>query len=92
MGDKSGAYRNFVGKSGGKKQLWGSKRKWEDNIRMELNKKGCESVDCIDLAQDKDKWLAFVNAAMKVQFPKMQGISCLAEKPLGFEENSVPWS
>jgi hypothetical protein len=40
---------------------------------MELKEIGCESVGCIDLAQDKDKWLAFMNAVMKVQFNKMQG-------------------
>lgn len=59
---------------------------------MELKEIGCEGVDCIDLAQDKDKWLAFVKAVMKVQFYKMQGISRLAEEPLPFEEDSVTWS
>jgi len=42
---------------------------------MDLKEIGCEGADCIDLAQGKDKWLAFVNAVMKVQFHKMQGIS-----------------
>jgi len=66
MGDKSGAYKIFVGKPGRKRQLRGPRCKGEDNIRMELKEIGCESVDCIDLAQDKDKWLVFVNAVIQV--------------------------
>jgi len=91
MGDKNGAYRIFVGKPGGKRKLWGPRRKWDDNIKMELKEIGCESVDCIDLAEDKNKWLTFMNAVMKVQFNKIQGNFWIAEKPLGFEEDSVPW-
>ena len=40
---------------------------------MELKEIGCESVDCIGLAEDKNKWLTFMNAVMKVQFNKIQG-------------------
>ena len=42
---------------------------------MELKEIGCEGVDRIDLAQNKDKWLEFVNVVMKVRYHKMQGIS-----------------
>jgi hypothetical protein len=49
--------------------------RWEDDIKMGLQKVVCEGMDWIELAQDRDRWLALVNALMKLGFHKMRGIS-----------------
>jgi hypothetical protein len=52
------------------------RRKWEDNIKMDLQEVGCGDMDRIDLALDRDRWRAIVNAVMKHSgFHKMRGIS-----------------
>jgi hypothetical protein len=59
-------YRVLVGKPEGKKPLGRPRRRWEDNIRMDLQKMGCGGVDWIGLAQDRDRWRAILNAVMKL--------------------------
>ena len=51
------------------------RRRWEDNIKMDLQEVGCGDMDWIELAQDTDSWRALVNAVMTFGFHKMQGIS-----------------
>jgi len=58
-----------VGKLGGKRPLGGTRRRWEDNIKTDLQEVGCEGMDWIDLAQDRDRWRALVNAVMKLRVP-----------------------
>ena len=55
MGDSGGVYRVLVGKSEGKRQLGRPGRKWDDNIKMDLQKVGCGGMDWIDVAQDRDR-------------------------------------
>jgi len=55
MGDRRGVYRVLVGKSEGKRPLGRPRRRWEDNIKMNLYKVGCEVMDWIELAQDRDR-------------------------------------
>jgi hypothetical protein len=43
--------------------------RWEDNIKMDLQEVGCECMDWINLAQDRDRWRALVNAVMNIQVP-----------------------
>jgi hypothetical protein len=43
------------------------RRRWEDNIKMDLQEVGCGGMDWIDLAQDKDRWRAIVNAVMNLR-------------------------
>jgi hypothetical protein len=44
-------------------------RRWEDNIKMDLHEVGCGSIDWIELAQDRDRWRALVNAVMNLRLP-----------------------
>jgi len=69
MGEISGVYRVLVGKPDGKRTLGRPRRRWEDNIKMDLQEVGCGCMDWIELAQDRDRWCALVNAVMKIRVP-----------------------
>jgi hypothetical protein len=64
IGAGIGLYRVLVGKPEGKRPLWRPRRKWEDNIKVDLQEVGCGGRDWIELAQDRDKGLTLVNAVM----------------------------
>jgi hypothetical protein len=67
MGEKRGVYRVLVGKPEGKKPLGRPRSRWDDNIRMDLQKVGCGGMDWIALAQDRDRWPEIVNAVMNLR-------------------------
>jgi len=69
MEESSGVYRVLVGKPEGKRPLGRHRRRWEDNIKMVLQEVGCGGVDWIELAQDRDRWRALVNAVMNLRVP-----------------------
>ena len=69
MGERRGIYRVLVGKTEGKRPLERPRRGWEDNIKMELQEVECEGIDWIDVAEERNKWWALVNAAMNLQVP-----------------------
>ena len=75
MGEGRGVYRVLVGKPERKRPLGKPRRRWEDNIKMDLQEveRGCE--DWMELAQDRDKWRALVSTVMNLRVPKMRGIS-----------------
>ena len=68
MGEQ-GVYRISVGEPEGKRPLGRPRRRWEDNIKMDLQEVGCGGMDWIELAQDRGKWRAVVNAAMNLRVP-----------------------
>jgi hypothetical protein len=55
-----------VRKKEGKRPLGRPRRRWEDNVKMDLGEIGWKGMDLIDLAQDRDKWRAFVNTVMNL--------------------------
>jgi len=68
MGEGRGVYRVLVGKPEGRRPLGRPRRRWED-IRMDLREVGCECVDWMELAQDRDRWRALVSAVMNLRVP-----------------------
>ena len=60
MGEERGVYRVVVGKPEGKRPLGRPRRRWEDNIKMDLQEVGGDGGDWMELAQDRDRWRALV--------------------------------
>jgi len=67
MGERRGVYRVLVGKPGGKRPLGRPRCRWEDNIKMDLQEVECGGMDWIELAEDRDRWRALVNAVMNLR-------------------------
>jgi len=64
-----GVYRDMVGKPEGKRPLGRPRRRWEDNIKFDIQEIGCGGMDWIELVQDRDRWRALVNAVMNLPVP-----------------------
>jgi hypothetical protein len=69
MGRGRGAYRVLVGRPEGKRPLGRPRRRWEDNIKMDLREIGIDGANWIQLAQDRVQWRAFVNTVMNLWVP-----------------------
>jgi hypothetical protein len=67
MGEERKVYKDLVGKLEGKRPLGGPRRRWEDEIRMDLREIGWGSVEWIQLAQDRDRWRAHGNTEMNLR-------------------------
>ncbi|KAJ4439157.1 hypothetical protein ANN_15114, partial [Periplaneta americana] len=67
-GESRNAYRVLVGRPEGKRPLGRPRRRWEDNIKMDLREVGYDDRDWINLAQDRDRWRAYVRAAMNLRY------------------------
>ena len=66
MGEERGVYRNLVGKPEGRRPLGRPRRRWVDNIRMDLQEVGC---GCMDWIEDRDRWRTLVSAVMNFRVP-----------------------
>jgi len=69
MGERRGLYGVLLGKPGGKRPPGRQRRRWEDNIKMDIQEVGCGGMEWIELAQDRYWWRALVNAVMKLRVP-----------------------
>jgi hypothetical protein len=69
MGEKRNVYRLLVGKPVGKRPLGRPRRRWIDNIKMDLLEIALGVVDWIGLTQDRYRWRALVNSVMNLRFP-----------------------
>ena len=67
-GEKS-VYRDLVVKPEGKRPLGRPRRKWENNIKMDIQEVVCGGMEWIDLAQGRDRWRALVTAVMNLRVP-----------------------
>ena len=74
-GGGRGVHRVLVGKPERKRPLGRPRRRWEDNIKMDLQDVGAGCEDWMELAQDRDRWRALVSTVMNLRVPKMRGIS-----------------
>jgi hypothetical protein len=68
-GEETGMHRVLVGKTEGKRPLGRPRRRWKDNIRLDLQEVGCGDMDWIGLAQDRNRLWAIVNAVMNLRVP-----------------------
>jgi len=72
-GKSRGVYRVLMGKLEGNRPLGRPRRRWEDNIRLDHQEVGCGGMDWVELAQDRDRWRAHVNAVMYLRVPYNTG-------------------
>jgi hypothetical protein len=69
MGEERGVYNVLVRKPEGKRLLGRPRRRWEDNIKMDLQEVECRVMHWFELAQDRDRWRALVNSVMNLRVP-----------------------
>ena len=69
VGEERGVYRVLLGKPEGRRPLGRPRRRWVDNIRMDLQEVVCGYMDWIGLVQDRDRWRAVASAVMNLQVP-----------------------
>ena len=91
MGEERGVYRVLVGKPEGR-PLERPRRRWVDNIRMDLQEVGCGYMDWIGLAQDKGRWRTLVSAVMNLRVPCNAGNFLTSCKPVSFSRRTALWS
>jgi hypothetical protein len=72
-GEKRNAYRLLVGKPEGTRPLGRPRRRWVDNIRMDLGEVGWGDVDWIGLTKDRNRWRVLVNSVLNLRLPRNAG-------------------
>jgi hypothetical protein len=88
MGEGRGVYMVLVGKPEKKRPLGRPRRRWEDNIKMDLQEVGSGCMDWIELAEDRDRWRAIVNAVMNLQIPSNAGNFLAGYQPASFSRRT----
>ena len=88
-GRGEGVYRFLVGKPEGKRPLGRTRRRWVDNIRMDLQEVGCGYMDWIGLVQDRDRWRTLVSALMNLRVPWNAGNFLTSCKPVIFSRRTL---
>ena len=78
-----------MGKHEGKKPLGRPRRKWEEHIQMDLQEVGCGGVDCIELAQDRDRRRALLNKVMNLRVPQNAENFLTSRKPVRFSRRTL---
>ena len=73
MGERRGVYRVLVRRPKGKRPFGRPRRRWDDNIKMDIQEVGCGGMDWIELAKKRDRWPAFVNAEMTLRVAQNAG-------------------
>ena len=89
MGEERGVYWVLVGKPEGRTPLGRPRRRWVDNIRMDLQEVGCGYIDWIGLAQDRDSWRTLVSAVMNLWVPRNAGKFLTSYKPVTFSRRTL---
>ena len=89
MGQRRGVHRVQVGRPEGKRPLGRPRRRWADNIKMDLQEVGGGCEEWMELAQDRDRWRALASTVMNLRVPKMRGISSLAAEPVSFSRRTL---
>ena len=84
-----GVYRVLVGKPEGKSPLGRPRRRWVDNIRMDLHEVGCRYMDWIERAQDRDRWRTLVSAVMNLRVPWNAGNFLTSCKSVSFSRRAL---
>jgi hypothetical protein len=92
MGEKRIVYRLLLGKPEGKRPLGRPRRRWIDNIKMDLSEIGVSVVDWIGLAQDRYRWRTLVNSVMNLRFHKILGTTEWLHNLWPLERYSAPQS
>ena len=84
MGEERGVYRFLLGKPEGRRPLGRPRRRWVDNITMDLQEVGCGYMDWTGLAQDRDRWRTLVSELMNLRVPWNAGNFLTSLKPVSF--------
>ena len=89
MGKERRVYGVLVGKPEGRRPLGRPRRRWVDNIRMDLQEVGCGYMDWIGLAQDRDRWRTLVSAVMNLRVPLNAGNFLTSYKPVSCSRRTL---
>ena len=89
MGEERGVYMVLLGKPEGRRPMGRPRRRWVDNIRMDLQEVGCGYMDWIWLVQDMDSWRTLVSAVMNLRVPWNAGNFLTSCKPVSFSRRTL---